>query len=210
MLGAVYIDQGLDAAAGLVHRLFDPLIDEAATLGAGLDWKTSLQELTATAALGVPEYLVSRDRAGPREGLHRGRPGRRRALRRGQRPQQEGGRAGGSGHRLAAPAGRAAGRARSRQSARPDPTAQTPMPELPEVEVVRRGLERWVAGRTVAAVEVAHPRAVRRHAGGGADFAAAPARPDPRPAPAAAASTCGCRCRRSDSHRTRRCSPTSA
>ncbi|MFF3211537.1 bifunctional DNA-formamidopyrimidine glycosylase/DNA-(apurinic or apyrimidinic site) lyase [Streptomyces sp. NPDC002886] len=46
------------------------------------------------------------------------------------------------------------------------------MPELPEVEVVRRGLERWVAGRTVTAVEVLHPRAVRRHEGGGADFAA--------------------------------------
>ncbi|MFE2284838.1 bifunctional DNA-formamidopyrimidine glycosylase/DNA-(apurinic or apyrimidinic site) lyase [Streptomyces sp. NPDC059443] len=46
------------------------------------------------------------------------------------------------------------------------------MPELPEVEVVRRGLERWVAGRTVEAVEVLHPRAVRRHAGGGGDFAA--------------------------------------
>jgi formamidopyrimidine-DNA glycosylase len=37
------------------------------------------------------------------------------------------------------------------------------VPELPEVEVVRRGLEQWVAGRTVAAVEVRHPRAVRRH-----------------------------------------------
>ncbi|GAA2817956.1 bifunctional DNA-formamidopyrimidine glycosylase/DNA-(apurinic or apyrimidinic site) lyase [Streptomyces showdoensis] len=46
------------------------------------------------------------------------------------------------------------------------------MPELPEVEVVRRGLERWVAGRTVAEVEVLHPRAVRRHPEGGADFAA--------------------------------------
>jgi formamidopyrimidine-DNA glycosylase len=46
------------------------------------------------------------------------------------------------------------------------------VPELPEVEVVRRGLERWVAGRTVAAVEVLHPRAVRRHHAGGADFAA--------------------------------------
>ncbi|MCP9957116.1 MULTISPECIES: bifunctional DNA-formamidopyrimidine glycosylase/DNA-(apurinic or apyrimidinic site) lyase [Streptomyces] len=45
------------------------------------------------------------------------------------------------------------------------------MPELPEVEVVRRGLERWVSGRTVAAVEVLHPRAVRRHLGGGIDFA---------------------------------------
>ncbi|MFE9220996.1 bifunctional DNA-formamidopyrimidine glycosylase/DNA-(apurinic or apyrimidinic site) lyase [Streptomyces lavendulae] len=46
------------------------------------------------------------------------------------------------------------------------------MPELPEVEVVRRGLERWVAGRTVASVEVLHPRAVRRHPAGGVDFAA--------------------------------------
>jgi formamidopyrimidine-DNA glycosylase len=45
------------------------------------------------------------------------------------------------------------------------------MPELPEVEVVRRGLERWVAHRTVADVEVLHPRAVRRHLAGGDDFA---------------------------------------
>ena len=45
------------------------------------------------------------------------------------------------------------------------------MPELPEVEVVRRGLADWVAGRTVASVDVAHPRAVRRHTGGGTDFA---------------------------------------
>ncbi|GAB3322623.1 bifunctional DNA-formamidopyrimidine glycosylase/DNA-(apurinic or apyrimidinic site) lyase [Geodermatophilus aquaeductus] len=47
------------------------------------------------------------------------------------------------------------------------------MPELPEVEVVRRGLERWVAGRTVAAVEVHHPRAVRRHLEGTDHFVAA-------------------------------------
>jgi formamidopyrimidine-DNA glycosylase len=46
------------------------------------------------------------------------------------------------------------------------------MPELPEVEVVRRGLERWTAGRTVAAVEVLHPRAIRRHVPGAADFGA--------------------------------------
>ncbi|MEY9847099.1 bifunctional DNA-formamidopyrimidine glycosylase/DNA-(apurinic or apyrimidinic site) lyase [Streptacidiphilus sp. MAP5-3] len=46
------------------------------------------------------------------------------------------------------------------------------MPELPEVEVVRRGLDRWVSGRTVASVEVLHPRAVRRHAAGPDDFAA--------------------------------------
>ena len=47
------------------------------------------------------------------------------------------------------------------------------MPELPEVETVRRGLATHVVGRTVAEVEVAHPRAVRRHPGGAADFAAA-------------------------------------
>ncbi|TYP86012.1 bifunctional DNA-formamidopyrimidine glycosylase/DNA-(apurinic or apyrimidinic site) lyase [Blastococcus xanthinilyticus] len=44
------------------------------------------------------------------------------------------------------------------------------MPELPEVEVVRRGLEQWVAGRTVATVEVHHPRAVRRHLEGADHF----------------------------------------
>jgi formamidopyrimidine-DNA glycosylase len=47
------------------------------------------------------------------------------------------------------------------------------VPELPEVEVVRRGLERWLAGRTVAAVEVRHPRAVRRHLEGVDHFVAA-------------------------------------
>ncbi|MEV6108818.1 bifunctional DNA-formamidopyrimidine glycosylase/DNA-(apurinic or apyrimidinic site) lyase [Streptomyces sp. NPDC051940] len=46
------------------------------------------------------------------------------------------------------------------------------MPELPEVEVVRRGLARWIAGRTIAEVQVLHPRAVRRHADGGEDFSA--------------------------------------
>ena len=45
------------------------------------------------------------------------------------------------------------------------------MPELPEVEVVRLGLERGVVGRTIAAVDVHHPRAVRRHEAGAQDFA---------------------------------------
>ncbi len=44
------------------------------------------------------------------------------------------------------------------------------MPELPEVEVVRRGLEAHILGRTCAKVAVYHPRAVRRHLAGGADF----------------------------------------
>ncbi|MFD3506808.1 bifunctional DNA-formamidopyrimidine glycosylase/DNA-(apurinic or apyrimidinic site) lyase [Nocardia sp. NPDC058666] len=46
------------------------------------------------------------------------------------------------------------------------------MPELPEVEVVRRGLADHAVGRAIDSVEVTHPRAVRRHAAGGADLAA--------------------------------------
>jgi formamidopyrimidine-DNA glycosylase len=46
------------------------------------------------------------------------------------------------------------------------------MPELPEVEVVRRGLETHVTGRTITAVRVHHPRAVRRHEAGPADLTA--------------------------------------
>ncbi len=46
------------------------------------------------------------------------------------------------------------------------------MPELPEVEVVRRGLESHVVGRTIASVQVLHPRPVRRHLAGAEDFAA--------------------------------------
>lgn len=63
VIGAVYLEHGLASAEAVVHRLFDPLVEHASTLGAGLDWKTSLQELTAALALGVPEYAV--DEAGP-------------------------------------------------------------------------------------------------------------------------------------------------
>jgi formamidopyrimidine-DNA glycosylase len=45
------------------------------------------------------------------------------------------------------------------------------VPELPEVEVVRRGLARWAPGRRVADVEVLHPRPVRRHVAGPQDLA---------------------------------------
>ena len=46
-----------------MHRLFDPLLAESATRGAGLDWKTSLQELGAAQGLGAPLYQV--DDEGP-------------------------------------------------------------------------------------------------------------------------------------------------
>ncbi len=63
VIGAVYIDCGLAEASALVHRLFDPVITKSARLGAGLDWKTSLQELTAVKMLGVPDYQV--EESGP-------------------------------------------------------------------------------------------------------------------------------------------------
>jgi ribonuclease-3 len=61
LLGAVHLALGLEAAAALVHRLFDPLLAESATRGAGLDWKTSLQELGAAQGLGAPVYDVQDD-----------------------------------------------------------------------------------------------------------------------------------------------------
>jgi formamidopyrimidine-DNA glycosylase len=46
------------------------------------------------------------------------------------------------------------------------------VPELPEVETVRQGLAKWVAGRRIDTVEVHHPRAIRRHLPGDVHFAA--------------------------------------
>jgi formamidopyrimidine-DNA glycosylase len=46
------------------------------------------------------------------------------------------------------------------------------VPELPEVETVRQGLAKWVAGRTIDTVEVHHPRAIRRHLPGDEHFIA--------------------------------------
>jgi ribonuclease-3 len=61
VLGAIHLSGGFEVSADVVHHLFDPLIETASSLGAGLDWKTSLQELAAEHALGVPEYLIEDD-----------------------------------------------------------------------------------------------------------------------------------------------------
>jgi ribonuclease-3 len=63
VFGAVYVGCGLETADRVIHNLFDGVLDDAAVAGAGLDWKTSLQELTAELGLGVPEYVMSS--AGP-------------------------------------------------------------------------------------------------------------------------------------------------
>ena len=59
VIGAVHLSGGIEVSSVLVHRLFDPLMESAAALGAGLDWKTSLQELTAERGLGVPDYVIA-------------------------------------------------------------------------------------------------------------------------------------------------------
>ncbi len=56
LIGAVYLERGIEGATVLVRALFDPLMAAAATDGAALDWKTALQELSAALGLGVPEY----------------------------------------------------------------------------------------------------------------------------------------------------------
>ena len=61
LLGAIYIEHGIEIAREVVLRLFAQLLDESASLGAGLDWKTSLQELTAEYGLGVPTYVISEE-----------------------------------------------------------------------------------------------------------------------------------------------------
>ncbi len=56
VLGAVYVDRGVEAAVAVVHRLFGRLMRASGEVGAALDWKTELQELTAARGLGVPDY----------------------------------------------------------------------------------------------------------------------------------------------------------
>ncbi len=59
LLGAIYLAHGIETAREVILRLFGALLDAAPTLGAGLDWKTSLQELTAARGMGAPSYLVT-------------------------------------------------------------------------------------------------------------------------------------------------------
>ena len=63
VIGTVFLSAGIARAGVFVHYHFHPLIEQANLLGAGLDWKTSLQEAAALAGLGSPEYRV--DEQGP-------------------------------------------------------------------------------------------------------------------------------------------------
>jgi ribonuclease III len=59
LLGAIYVEHGITVAREVILRLFGTLLDTAPTLGAGLDWKSSLQELTASRGMGAPSYVVT-------------------------------------------------------------------------------------------------------------------------------------------------------
>ena len=63
VLGALYLDRGFDVAAELVRRVFEPRLVEFGTLGAALDYKTSLQELAARRFGAMPVYVLGE--AGP-------------------------------------------------------------------------------------------------------------------------------------------------
>ena len=68
LIAAVYLACGQEVATRFVRRLFDPVIAEAARRGAGLDWKTSLQELAAARGEGPPDYVVTE--SGPDHAKH--------------------------------------------------------------------------------------------------------------------------------------------
>ena len=59
LIGATYLTHGLEETRTVVTRLVSRFLDSARTRGAGLDWKTSLQELTAVHQLGNPAYEVT-------------------------------------------------------------------------------------------------------------------------------------------------------
>lgn len=59
LLGAIHLQFGIDVAREVILRLFAGLLERGPRMGAGLDWKTSLQELTAERGLGVPIYEIT-------------------------------------------------------------------------------------------------------------------------------------------------------
>jgi ribonuclease-3 len=58
LIGATYLVNGIETARGMVMRLISPLLADAEALGAGTDWKTSIQELAAARKMGSVEYAV--------------------------------------------------------------------------------------------------------------------------------------------------------
>jgi ribonuclease-3 len=61
VIGAVYLQHGIEVTRRVILSIFDGLLTAAPRLGAGLDWKTSLQELSAAQGVGVPEYELTEE-----------------------------------------------------------------------------------------------------------------------------------------------------
>ena len=59
LFGAVFLSHGLETSQRVILRLFDERLERAGNLGAGLDWKTSLQELSSERGFGPPQYQIS-------------------------------------------------------------------------------------------------------------------------------------------------------
>ena len=151
VIGAVYIDGGTEAAYGLVERLVGHRLTTAPRCSATSTTRRTLQELSARLFERAPVYTCCAK--GPDHAKQFHASVRWTAVaRRGRRSLEEAGRA-----------GRA--RRRARLWAPPSAavrTAESTMPELPEVETVRRGLAERVVGRRITSVEVGRERTVRR------------------------------------------------
>jgi ribonuclease III len=63
ILGAIYVEHGLEKSGEVILQLFAPILAASAELGAGLDWKTSLAELINSKSLGTIEYVI--EQSGP-------------------------------------------------------------------------------------------------------------------------------------------------
>ena len=163
VIAAVYLDGGLDAARDVVLRAARGAHRASGAAGpGGGDYKTRLQELAAQRFDQLPRYQV-RDE-GPDHAkrffatvLLGGEP-----YGDGRGPFEEAGRAGRGARRVGAAAGRGRGSGVGRR-ARTGPIEGGRMPELPEVEVVRRDLETEVVGKKIKSVEVDGMRSIRRH-----------------------------------------------
>lgn len=59
ILGAIYLEHGLKPTTEVILRLFSPIINNANSIEATLDWKTSLSEVISSKDLAEPEYQIS-------------------------------------------------------------------------------------------------------------------------------------------------------
>src|SRR5665647_8832 len=167
LFGAVYLTHGLEVAREVVQRLVDPTLAVAADLGAGMDWKTSVQELAAQLGKGAPEYACDSD------GPDHARTFTARIVLDGQ----VWGTGTGSAKKIAEQEAAATAYEALNELSGDALEVTAPaapervMPELPEVETVRSGLARHVLDRTVTRVEVRRESTVRRNDGGADAFA---------------------------------------